>query len=274
MTPPHSHHASACRCGPRTPASADAPHSVVRVKGSAGPVKGELEVTVRAARVAGIDRYRHPGPGHRRRTGRRRRRRSGLAGRLPRRGDRARRVRRLRCDLRHGSVHHLLEARPEAGRKPQGFRGPGASQWVTTAGWPGMVRTRILASRFPSWQWVLVALALPVATCAAGHPPGGAEERRHLFASMDTLVSMGITAACSWSVYAMFFLDRDTSGTSAWIRSCGSGGGIYLEVVPSVTTFQLAGRLLRTGSGSWSGPVSGSPPTALCLPCSPRSTGP
>ena len=45
MTPPHSHYASACRCGPRTPAPADAPHSVVRVKGSAGPVKGELEVT-------------------------------------------------------------------------------------------------------------------------------------------------------------------------------------------------------------------------------------
>ena len=45
MTPPHSHHAAACRCGPRTSAPADAPHSVVRVKGSAGPVKGELEVT-------------------------------------------------------------------------------------------------------------------------------------------------------------------------------------------------------------------------------------
>ena len=45
MTPPHSHCTSAYRCGPRTPASADAPHSVVRVKGSAGPVKGELEVT-------------------------------------------------------------------------------------------------------------------------------------------------------------------------------------------------------------------------------------
>ena len=43
MTPPHSHITSACRCGPRTPA--DAPYSVVRVKGSAGPVKGELEVT-------------------------------------------------------------------------------------------------------------------------------------------------------------------------------------------------------------------------------------
>ena len=45
MTPPHSPRTSACRCGPRTPALADAPHSVVRVKGSAGPVKGELEVT-------------------------------------------------------------------------------------------------------------------------------------------------------------------------------------------------------------------------------------
>jgi hypothetical protein len=45
MTPPHSHHAAACRCGPRTSAPADAPHSVVRVKGSAGLVKGELEVT-------------------------------------------------------------------------------------------------------------------------------------------------------------------------------------------------------------------------------------
>jgi hypothetical protein len=46
MTPPHSsHNTSACRCRPRTPAPADAPYSVVRVKGSAGPVKGELEVT-------------------------------------------------------------------------------------------------------------------------------------------------------------------------------------------------------------------------------------
>jgi hypothetical protein len=45
MTPPCSHHTSACRCGPRMPATADGHHSVVRVKGSAGPVKGELEVT-------------------------------------------------------------------------------------------------------------------------------------------------------------------------------------------------------------------------------------
>lgn len=45
MTPPCSRHPSACRCGPQMPTPADRPHSVVRVKGSAGPVKGELEVT-------------------------------------------------------------------------------------------------------------------------------------------------------------------------------------------------------------------------------------
>jgi hypothetical protein len=51
--------------------------------------------------------------------------------------------------------------------------------------------------------------------CRVATPPGGAvKNARHLSASMDTLVSMGITAACSWSVYAMFFLDRDKSGTS------------------------------------------------------------
>lgn len=45
MTPPHSRRPSACRCGPRVPPPSVPSHSVVRVKGSAGPVKGELEVT-------------------------------------------------------------------------------------------------------------------------------------------------------------------------------------------------------------------------------------
>ena len=69
-------------------------------------------------------------------------------------------------------------------------------------------------SRFPGWQWVLVALA------AAGRGVGGvavprrrAEERpARRAASMDTLVSLGIAAACGWSVYAMFVLDRGQPG--------------------------------------------------------------
>ena len=67
---------------------------------------------------------------------------------------------------------------------------------------------------------------------------------RHGAATMDTLVSLGIIAACGWSVYAMFVLDRGTAGESVLRQLIhGSGGGIYLEVAASVTTFLLAGRL-------------------------------
>jgi Cu+-exporting ATPase len=92
-------------------------------------------------------------------------------------------------------------------------------------------------ARFPGWQWVLVALAAPVATWAAWPFHRAAFKNAvHRTTTMDTLVSIGILAACGWSVYAMFFLDRTHT------RNLNSGG-IYLEVAASVTTFLLAGRL-------------------------------
>jgi len=100
-------------------------------------------------------------------------------------------------------------------------------------------------ARFPGWQWVLVVLAAPVATWAAWPFHRAAlKNARHFSSSMDTLVSMGIIAACGWSVYAMFFLDRSRAGLSGLNAVLhASGGGIYLEVAASVTTFLLAGRL-------------------------------
>jgi P-type Cu+ transporter len=101
-------------------------------------------------------------------------------------------------------------------------------------------------ARFPGWQWLLVALAAPVATWAAWpFHQAALKNARHLSSSMDTLVSMGILAACGWSVYAMFVLDRKSpTGLSALQELIhASGGGIYLEVAASVTTFLLAGRL-------------------------------
>jgi Cu+-exporting ATPase len=100
-------------------------------------------------------------------------------------------------------------------------------------------------SRFPGWQWLLVALAAPVAFWAAWpFHQAALKQARHLSSSMDTLVSLGILAACGWSVYAMFYLDRSRAGLSG-VQSLlhNSGGGIYLEVAASVTTFLLAGRL-------------------------------
>jgi Cu+-exporting ATPase len=99
-------------------------------------------------------------------------------------------------------------------------------------------------SRFPGWQWILVAMAAPVAGWAAWPFHAAAvRNARHGAASMDTLVSLGITAACGWSVYSMFVLDRGpVRGSALELLLHASGGGIYLEVAASVTTFLLAGR--------------------------------
>jgi P-type Cu+ transporter len=100
------------------------------------------------------------------------------------------------------------------------------------------------AFRFPGWQWVLVGLAIPVAGWAAWPFHAAAlRHARHGTVSMDTLVSLGITAACAWSGYAMFVLDPRQPRVSARdLLIHASGGGIYLEVAASVTTFLLAGR--------------------------------
>ena len=104
-------------------------------------------------------------------------------------------------------------------------------------------------TRFPGWQWLLIALALPVATWAAWPFHAAAlRNARHLSSSMDTLVSLGIVAACGWSVYAMFALDRGPDRLNGLQNLLhGSGGGIYLEVAASVTTFLLAGRVRGEG---------------------------
>ena len=110
------------------------------------------------------------------------------------------------------------------------------------------------AYRFAGWQWVLVALAAPVALWAAWPFHRAAiKNARHGTCSMDTLVSLGVVAACGWSVYAMFHLDR-TSGASALQELAhASGGGIYLEVAAAVTTFLLAGRFYEARARSSAG---------------------
>ena len=110
------------------------------------------------------------------------------------------------------------------------------------------------AYRFAGWQWVLVVLAAPVALWAAWPFHRAAlVNARHGTCSMDTLVSLGVVAACGWSVYAMFHLDR-TSGASALQELAhASGGGIYLEVAAAVTTFLLAGRFYEARARSSAG---------------------
>src|SRR6266581_1825543 len=100
--------------------------------------------------------------------------------------------------------------------------------------------------RFAGWPWVLVALTAPVALWAAWPFHRAAlRNARHGAFSMDTLVSLGVVAACGWSVYAMFRLDQGPGSLGASALpglTHPAGGGIYLEVAAAVTTFLLAGR--------------------------------
>ena len=60
--------------------------------------------------------------------------------------------------------------------------------------------------RFPGWQWLCLALAVPVVFWAA-LPFHRATLRnlRHRSASMDTLVSLGVLASFAWSAWATLF---------------------------------------------------------------------
>jgi P-type Cu+ transporter len=109
--------------------------------------------------------------------------------------------------------------------------------------------------RFTHWQWLLVALALPILTWAAWPFYRAAlRNARHRTWTMDTLVSLGIVAATGWSLYAMFI--RDTSSTARsfrYVLDHQSGGAIYLDVAAGVTTFLLAGRFFEAWTKRRSG---------------------
>ena len=109
--------------------------------------------------------------------------------------------------------------------------------------------------RFPGWQWILLALAAPILTWGAWpFYKAAVRSARHGVCTMDTLVSTGIVAATTWSIYAMFF--RDTSHVARsfrYVLAHQSSGAIYLDVAAGVTTFLLAGRYFEAFSRRRSG---------------------
>ena len=104
--------------------------------------------------------------------------------------------------------------------------------------------------RFPGWEWLLVVLSLPVVFWAA-MPFHKAAWRnlRHGSTSMDTLVSLGVLSAFTWSVVSIILGAQDTEGY--WIGYGITPAGadtLYLEVASAVTTFLLAGRYFEARS--------------------------
>jgi len=115
---------------------------------------------------------------------------------------------------------------------------------------PLMVVSMIPALQFIGWQWVVTVLALPIATWGAWpfHKAAGLN-LRHGVVTMDTLISLGITAATGWSLYALFFGGAGELGMTMTLTLIGThdqaGAEIYLEVAAALTTFMLMGRYLE-----------------------------
>lgn len=108
-------------------------------------------------------------------------------------------------------------------------------------------------TRFAGWQWVLTALALPIVTWAAWPFHRVAlRNARHRVASMETLISVGVTAATLWSLVTVFAAHPQRHTTGVWQALMGSDA-IYLEVAAGVTVFVLAGRYFEARAKSKAG---------------------
>lgn len=118
---------------------------------------------------------------------------------------------------------------------------------------PVIAMAMVPALQFTNWQWLSLTLAAPVIVWA-GLPFHRAAwtNLRHGTATMDTLISLGTSAAFAWSLYALFFGTAGTPGmTHAFeltINRMDGAANIYLEVAAGVITFVLAGRYFEAKS--------------------------
>ncbi|WP_433862022.1 heavy metal translocating P-type ATPase [Streptomyces sp. L7] len=112
---------------------------------------------------------------------------------------------------------------------------------------PVVALAMIPVLQFTYWQWASLTLAAPVVVWGAWPFHKAAwTNLRHGAATMDTLISLGVTAAFLWSLYALFFGTAGMPGmTHAFELALAPSDGasnIYLEVAAGVTVFILAGR--------------------------------
>ncbi|WP_370184070.1 heavy metal translocating P-type ATPase [Rhodococcus wratislaviensis] len=122
---------------------------------------------------------------------------------------------------------------------------------------PVVLLSMIPALQFDNWQWLTLTLASPVVVWGAlpFHRAAWAN-LRHGAATMDTLISVGVTAAYLWSLWALFFTHAGMTGMRMNFDLLTTGSTephIYLEVASAVTTFILAGRYFEARAKRQSG---------------------
>jgi Cu+-exporting ATPase len=119
-------------------------------------------------------------------------------------------------------------------------------------GLPVVIISMFAALQFKNWQWLALALSLPVVTWGAWPFHRAAlMNARHRATTMDTLISIGVFASAAWSFRAIVWGDavehvyRGSSHAmdmTGLVMKSGNSTHIYLEVAVAVTVFLLAGR--------------------------------
>ncbi|WP_428538438.1 heavy metal translocating P-type ATPase [Propionicimonas sp.] len=130
--------------------------------------------------------------------------------------------------------------------------------WAAVLGVPVVLLAMVSAWQFPGWQWLSLALTVPVYGWAAWPFHRSAfVNARHGATTMDTLISLGTTAAFGWSLYALLFTDAGRIGyTHPFELSLMRGHGaaaIYLEAVAGIVVFLLLGRYIEARSKAAAG---------------------
>ena len=152
-----------------------------------------------------------------------------------------------------GYTAHLHEEHGEAHDHHGGLHGVDSMRdrlrVSTVLAVPVVLLSMVPALQVDYWQWIALALATPVVTWGA-YPFhwSAALNARHGAATMDTLVSVGVTAAYAWSLWALFLGDAGMTGMTmhwSWLAQGSGTHEIYLEVATAVTVFVLAGHYLE-----------------------------
>lgn len=127
-------------------------------------------------------------------------------------------------------------------------------------GLPVIVLSMTPALQFPAWQWVCLALTLPVVFwCGFGFHRAAWVNLKHGATTMDTLVSMGSLASLGWSLWALIWGDAGRVGMRhhmTWRLSSSqthAAGALYLEAAVGVIMFILAGRYIEHRSRAEAG---------------------
>ncbi len=118
---------------------------------------------------------------------------------------------------------------------------------------PVIAMAMVPALQFTHWQWASLVLAAPVVVWGALPFHTAAWKNLRLgAATMDTLVSLGVSAAFLWSLYALFLGTAGEPGmTHAFeftIARTDGSANIYLEVAAGVTSFILLGKYFEARS--------------------------